>query len=197
MNAILRPIHPQHCANIIVGLKTNEVRTKIPKCEVPYKVYIYCTLKGSNDLVSHIGLDRYWKEKWHLKKGMVIGEYICDKTVCYGWNYYNHGHYDVPDEELATTCLDMLDLIDYGGGGPLWFEHISNLVVYDEPVPISDFFTLCGWQKCDGCEYESWDYAPCSSEKERICTVSGRKPIRKPPQSYCFVQDRGEFYARA
>lgn len=176
MQAILRSIHPQHCANITIGLKTNEVRTKVPKFGAPYKVYIYCTLKGANELVSHIGLDRYCSEKWQLKKGMVIGEYICDKTVCYGWNYDNHGHYDVPDEEVATTCLNMLDLIDYGGGGPLWFEHISNLVVYDEPVPLSDFV-----------------YTSILKTNHDNSTPY---KVTSPPQSYCIVKDRGDFYAR-
>ena len=43
MTTILGPIHPKHIMNIVSGLKTNEVRTKVPNCKIPYKVLVYCT----------------------------------------------------------------------------------------------------------------------------------------------------------
>lgn len=41
--AILISIKPEWCEKILNGEKTIEIRKKMPKCELPIDVYIYCT----------------------------------------------------------------------------------------------------------------------------------------------------------
>ena len=43
MKSILISIKPQYVADILNGYKTIEIRKTKPKCELPCKVYIYCT----------------------------------------------------------------------------------------------------------------------------------------------------------
>lgn len=43
MKAIMISIQPQWVEKILNGEKTIEIRKTMPKCELPCKVYIYCT----------------------------------------------------------------------------------------------------------------------------------------------------------
>lgn len=47
--AVLISIQPKWCGLIAAGKKTLEIRKSRPKQETPFKVYIYCTLSGSNE----------------------------------------------------------------------------------------------------------------------------------------------------
>lgn len=47
--AVLISIQPKWCELIANGEKTIEVRKTKPKLKPPFKCYIYCTLKGSNE----------------------------------------------------------------------------------------------------------------------------------------------------
>ena len=54
--AILISIHPQYVQKILEGSKTIEIRKTKPKCELPCKVYIYCTKeKTSLPILKDIG----------------------------------------------------------------------------------------------------------------------------------------------
>lgn len=49
MKSVLISIQQKWCDLIASGEKTLEVRKTRPKLETPFKVYIYCTLSGSNE----------------------------------------------------------------------------------------------------------------------------------------------------
>lgn len=48
--AVLLSIRPNWCKKILDGEKTVEVRRTCPAHGTPFKVYIYCTLAGSDSL---------------------------------------------------------------------------------------------------------------------------------------------------
>lgn len=50
MKAVLLSIRPEWCKKILSGEKTVEVRRTCPVHGTPFKVYIYCTLAGSDSL---------------------------------------------------------------------------------------------------------------------------------------------------
>ena len=54
MKAVLMSIQPKWCELIASGKKTIEIRRNIPKLDAPFKVYIYCTLAGSNEFFKSI-----------------------------------------------------------------------------------------------------------------------------------------------
>jgi hypothetical protein len=72
--------------------------------------------------------------------------------------------------------------------------HISELKVYEKPVPLNKFVPYCQFMlndllTCDheaiGCPYQNFDYNPwpgCS-----LNTVTCMKLVKKPPQSWCYV----------
>lgn len=137
MKAVLISIQPKWCDLIASGEKTIEVRKTRPKIETPFKCYIYET-KARSDMPTFVDEDGH---VIYTGRGQVIGEFICDKVDCHGWDYNNHGKYSCSDEELQTTCLTREELNEYGEyGKPLFFEHITDLKIYDKPTELSEFW---------------------------------------------------------
>ena len=187
MTTILRPIHPQHIMNIVAGLKTNEVRTKVPKCKTPYKVLVYCTSIKNMPLQLYAELHHKSRGSLDFWSGKIMGEYICDKVDCHGWDYERHGRYSCFDEELQTTCLTREELNEYGEyGKPLFFEHITNFKVYSEPRSIGEFCSPCPTADCKDCKF----YKTTDSSFELGAGCECTQPtLKRPPQSFCYVEE--------
>lgn len=127
-NAVMLSIRPEWCVRIAIGEKTVEVRKTRPKIEPPFKCYIYET-KAESEIL-WVDEDGHFIYKG---RGAVIGEFICD---------------DIKSEKefmngalpRGETCLSDEDLVRYAGyDTPLFYWHISDLVIYDTPRPLSDF----------------------------------------------------------
>ena len=198
MKSVLISIQPKWCELIASGKKTVEVRKTKPKLEVPFKVYIYCTRNNRKhalhayvnsgygrknfgaighwrsgkdvvDVNSHLPAYRY---NAYLAECKVIGEFVCDsiEEIEYQPNYYicNLG-----------TQLSNSEMWEYGRGKPLYAWHISDLVIYDEPKELSEFWTIKCTNKKGSC-------GDCETKPSCI------NPITRPPQSWCYVEERGE-----
>jgi hypothetical protein len=84
------------------------------------------------------------------------------------------------------------EILDYLGEGQyLYFWHISELVIYDTPKELSEFTRFCdgvgGNIGCRGCEY----YYTESNESIGFyeeCGCDNSRPIKRPPQSWCYVE---------
>lgn len=202
MKAVLISIKPKWCKLIASGKKTVEVRKSRPKLETPFKVYIYCTQNTPYNPVIPM---RYEKEGGNIYiggkryaeflTGKVIGEFVCDKI------YDIKPHFDTPTfpnqyicgweygEEHA--CLSFEELTSYLNGkqGCAW--HISDLVIYDKPKPLSELKSFCKrYYDCDGkdsCKYyidgSGYEY------DESDCGCNGLKLIERSPQSWCYVEE--------
>ena len=202
-------IQPKWCELIASGKKTVEVRKTKPKAETPFKVYIYCTIsggaKGDRLVPSEIAC------------GKVIGEFVCNSIQEYESEFVDDdcreaiasidrdedgditGFYewtnemDIPyikTDFFKKCCVGYKDLKKYIGLGFVTFYgwHISDLVIYDKPKELSEFYNLC-YSGCDNCKYQSLDYSYAGG-KDFICTISNRKPMKRPPQSWCYVEER-------
>ena len=151
MKSVLISIRPKWVEKIANGEKTVEVRKTAPKCEVPFKCYIYET------------------------KGKVIGEFICDKVFLLHPYTYDGGNADLrhrkliqtfegsskENEILAATCLPQDEMFDYIGAGNYGYGwHISDLKIYDKPKELSEFFTPMGKRPSYMVERppQSWQY---------------------------------------
>ena len=130
MKNVLISIRPKYVELIVSGKKTVEVRRTRPKCELPFKCYIYCT-KGKPTFTQSAFCD-------DISNGKVIGEFVCDRIYdipptsphkydC-GWNVYEE-HSRLTFDEFRNYLREKKG---YG-----W--HITDLVVYDEPRELSDF----------------------------------------------------------
>ena len=148
MKSVLISIQPQWAEKIAKGEKTIEVRKTEPKCEVPFKCYIYCTKSRDNEIYKRYKVD-------DIKSGKVIGEFVCDKVFLLHPYTYDGGNADLErrkliqtfegsskeNEILAATCLTQDEMFDYIGAGNYGYGwHISDLKIYDKPLALDDFY---------------------------------------------------------
>lgn len=176
MKAILLSIRPNWCKLIWSGMKTVEVRKTLPKLETPFKVYIYCTMTGSDKFFTDSlarNVDEWNLWKYPKRLGRVIGEFICDDIRRIGPEYCVVKE-DI-ESAIAGSCLTVPQVKDYAGWKSglsyadlkdLYGWHISDLKIYDRPRPLSDFTRL---------RATKFGYEPVE--------------IQRPPQSWCYVED--------
>lgn len=193
MKSVLISIKPKWCELIASGKKTIEVRKTRPQCSVPFKCYIYCTKEF------HRKGDGHFQGKYC---GKVIGEFICNKidrlAVC-GYNNSdmklrrvddNLTAYNLDYDYLNKCRLSLGELKNYANGSNLFGWHISNIVIYDKPKELSEFYKYCGDNPdCDGCNAHYYSNTECGLEDYCCSKTDGCRPINRPPQSWCYVEE--------
>ena len=171
MKSVLIAIRPQWAEKIASGQKTIEVRKTAPKCETPFKCYIYMTQGKLKDL----GIYSEWVYKNRMK---VIGEFICDKASELDYVYYWNNGYEF------ETCLTYRQVADYGKGKTIYGWHISDLKIYDRPKELSEFSRPCSYSGlCFSCKRTSF-----KKDGNLLCNTK----ITRPPKSWMYVEDLGE-----
>lgn len=173
MKSVLISIRPQWVEKIASGQKTIEVRKTAPKCEVPFKCYIYET-KGQ-----YIKFIHGAHTKYGYGCGKVIGEFVCDYVKEYTSNERGWYCYDL------ETCLLCDEIAGYGKGKTLYGWHISDLKIYDKPRELSEFYTK---KKCNSCKKSGYESTACMYDEDCKVPMS----ITRPPLSWCYVEDLGE-----
>ena len=159
MKAILMSVKNRHILNMHSGEKTNELRTRPPKIECPFKVYNYDTESSGGC-------------------GKVVSEWICDSMI--RWLIYM----GVPAHLITTGCVSVDEILQYTNHGDkdLTAMHISNLIVYDKPIDLSEFYV---WKKCNSCRDTGYESTACCYDAD--CKVPA--VISRPPQSWCYVEE--------
>ena len=99
----------------------------------------------------------------------VIGEFVCDRIIEAKSGSYSN----IP---VSESRVDPYDLMDYADEKTVYGWHISDLVIYDKPLDICTFRKWCK----ENCEFCVLDYTRCSNSI----------PLERPPQSWCYVQER-------
>lgn len=188
MKAVLISIQPKWCELIASGKKTVEVRKTKPKLETPFKVYIYateprskkdlglCLDNGKVGLVYRWNYDYARKHKMPILSGKVIGEFVCKWIRCE--HEVADGLVDVVLEK--TSCVSARELVEYANGKVLYSWHISDLVIYDEPRKLREFYHACT-------QPSGTDCAICLDRAVQKCWQ-----ITRPPQSWCYVEEGGQ-----
>ena len=168
MKAIMISIQPQWVSKILNKEKLVEIRKTKPKCELPCKVYIYCTMPNKQENRK----PHSWEVVW-LKR--VVAEFTLNKvdTLERDLNdWLPKNRYDISNELLKDINLNQEQLWNYGQGKTLYAWHIDDLKVYDKPKELSEFSV--GKAKID-CGYENYN--------------TYNKILTRPPQSYCYVEE--------
>lgn len=195
MKAVLTSIQPKWVEEIASGRKTIEVRKTAPKCEVPFKGYIYET-KGKKiecgfhledtgitlreKIVFGMHKARIVKHYRNEGRGKVIGEFVCDKVEKFDVPYPAWDKSYLKDM-LEKSCLTYNDLHSYIGSGNSGYGwHISDLKIYDKPKELTEFRVPCP-TSCENCKnplyYECW------------CEEKGIKVVTRAPQSWQYVEE--------
>lgn len=186
MKSVLISIQPYWVFLIIAKImgweinqeKTVEVRKTCPKdLDWNKKAIIYCSKnKQSFNLIP-----KKYQPLMEKFLGKVTGHFVCNRIDYIGWistpakldwkNYY--------DEK---SCLTSSQLYDYSDGGCYYEWHISDLVIYDKPKELREFYTLCekipSEIACRG----------CINNQNEFCQIK-HKPLTRPPQSWCYVEE--------
>ena len=182
MKQVLLSIKPKYCELIASGQKTIELRKTRPICQTPFKVYIYCT---KDEPLYHSGEKFYMKEANEFGNGKVIGEFVCCNIDEYNPIEAHTGLiYWLDDRSFENTGLDNLeDLCEYGNGKRLYGWHISNLVIYDAPQKISEFWEA---DKCPHNYNGACMHRGHCARAGMLKRCGGR--ITKAPQSWRYVE---------
>lgn len=184
--AVMLSIRPKWCEKIANGEKTIEVRKTRPKLETPFKCYIYCTLpKYPHE--DFIATD-YPRPQFY-GGGKVIGEFTCDRiykidkdSTDFLFKTGGLSVYKQAAEEKCGLCVAMTDdeLHGYLGHCQGYGWHISDLRVYDQPREMTEFRRSCPNDLyCEACAMYSNNNGICNN---------GALPLRRPPQSWCYVE---------
>lgn len=109
--SIILSIREKWVDKIAKGEKTIEVRKTIPKSyDKPFRCYIYSSGR--------------------VKK--VVGEFICDELIDYWPGYAG---------QEGNSCLTFAQELEYlGDNGHGYGLHISDLIMYDEPMELKEFY---------------------------------------------------------
>lgn len=176
--AVLISIQPKWCELIASGKKTVEIRKNHPKLEPPFKCYIYQTNSGKVGTGLFLG-DGTEIMGRSVKNGTVIGEFVCDRIFPYCQAKPIGNEVEVERQ----SCLTRKEIWEYAPSGNPVGWHISNLVIYDRPKKLSEFWKPCPHGEASSCF---------------VCEKSGYMPdmhidcfntITRPPQSWCYVED--------
>ena len=199
---VMLSIRPKWCEKIASGEKTIEVRKTKPKLETPFKCYIYCTAERAGydalwvpdaptrEKYSFMAVSAYLENPKGANKGngKVIGEFTCERIVPIE---YDGGRLWCPTNAASSpaTCLSQEEIIAYiGDKGRCYGWHISNLKIYNTPRELGEF-----WQDCP--EYSEFSTNcwtcenVCGDSDETDCDTDGRRYLRRPPQSWCYVEE--------
>ena len=176
MREILISIRPEWVEKILNGKKTIEIRKTMPKCELPCKVYIYCT-KSKPTLQYFYNWQNYKTISEHSTwasgrtinvgdygNGKVVAEFTLNKVnllVDVGAGiHYADKNYNLlnPKDLLKKSCLTEEQIYNYVGENRrnnLFFNDgyawcIDDLKIYDKPKELSEF----GVKRA----FQSWGY---------------------------------------
>jgi predicted transcriptional regulator len=204
--AILISIQPKWCEKIASGKKTVEIRKTKPKLNTLFKCYIYCTNQKTNgdfilckskentELFGYnkaIGINKGFKRDGDVSlKGKVIGEFICDEI--FPIRVFENGSIqDYMCHRMERSCVPYDEIAEYIGFDKTGYGwHISNLVIYDTPKELREFHRECDYEKdCGNCPHLFVENTP--SCYETWCEVDEHIPIKRPPQSWGYVDEIG------
>ena len=197
--AVMLSIRPKWCEKIINGEKTIEVRKTRPKMDTPFKCYVYCTLPKyphEDFIATNYPMPQFYGG------GKVIGEFTCDRVYgirkrgvpenydyCYlSLNEWGNDDIETEIKSVSASCVSKEELNTYGAKAPvLYCWHITDLRIYDVPRELSEFWRSCPEYSelstnCWVCENV------CGDSDETDCNTDGRIYLRRPPQSWCYVE---------
>ena len=185
MKSVLISIQPKWCELIASGKKTVEVRKTKPNLDTPFKVYIYMT---AGEAVYPVTINGAPYTCSNCGGKVVIGEFVCDRINEITADNLVAIYFNNPQE---NTCLNDLEMRKYANGKNLFLWHISDLKIYDKPRELRGFYHYCGDNpKCDGCEAHYFSNTECGKEDYCCSIIDGCKPLKRPPQSWCYVEDQ-------
>lgn len=204
--AVLISIRPNWCELIASGKKTVEIRKSEPELETPFKCYIYCTKDNIFAEKTLRGFDESGKAIYYkANKGKVIGEFVCDditplfNVATTSWSRLAGNVHEYAKSLVRMARLTEEEMHSYANGKNCYAWHITDLVIYDKPRELSEFYVE-GDCDCMNCKKCHWFDRGNGYNVEDDCALAYKgaelhksfKPIIRPPQSWCYVERSNE-----
>ena len=189
--AVIASLKPYFYYFVGEGIKKIEVRKSEPKADDwNRETYFYM----SKDEKSFAKIPKEYQDKYRKHFGKVGLKFMCDRIdeifpCAYGTGVDIWSEFFISTERFCKkSCLTEQEIANYMGGKSGYGWHISDLKIYDKPKELSEFRTICEGIKCDGCEY----YYVENNESMGLfkdCLCGCEKPIKRPPQSWCYCEE--------
>lgn len=194
MKSIMISIKPDWVARILNNSKTIEIRKTKPKCELPCKVYIYCT-KGQelwgdgtgetwNDIDENEDIQLVHELNPTLTKlnGKVVAEFALKNIVKF--DIESILFLGKSKELMQKSCVGGLSLRKYLGNKTGYAWGIDDLKIYDKPKELGEFKRYCN--AVHGKKNIQCFKQFCKNKdvcNEELLTIT------RPPQSWCYVEE--------
>lgn len=206
MKSILLAVRPFYVHKILSREKGIELRRSIPTFGqphiapqhlAPFKCYIYCTygqglIEYGDEILPNMLLEENVTRGscyGNCCNGKVVAEFICNTAEGFTTAFRT----DVLERIAKGSCLSIEQMEKYENNPKsnkgLFALHISDLKVYDRPRPLGDFRIPCREYKRADPRCGSCDYYKTMGEYPAECACDGAKPVVRPPQSWCYVED--------
>ena len=132
---VLISVRQKWCKLIIEGKKTVEVRKTRPNLAPPFRCLIYCTSGTGKNTLNIQNDDRRVLEDWldtgsmvctncQIGNQKIIGEFVCDSIM--------------QNNAAGSACLTDEEIKRYADGGKVYYWHISDLKIYENPIALDE-----------------------------------------------------------
>ena len=204
MKSVLASLKPYYYYLVGEGIKKIEVRKSQPKADGWNKeTYFYM----SKDEKSFAMIPKEFQEKYRKHFGKVGLKFVCDRIEPFDVPYPAWSR-EYLNPILNGACLTYSDLHSYIGSGNRGYGwHISDLVIYEQPKELCEFWAYnaelnklfnegedyCAWGRC---ETESGCTNDCDTENILNCYQCWADwngwchRLTRPPQSWQFVEEK-------
>ena len=135
MKAIMISSKPRFVEKTLNGEKTIDVRKTMP-INFEGWVYIYCTNEEYPEITLYSQENEFGGYMEHTGNGKVVARFYLRKVRKYTEND------TIRSEIIKDTCLTSQEIWQYAKGKPVYFWHIENLEIFDEPKNLWQFKTL-------------------------------------------------------
>lgn len=217
MKAIMISIQPQWVEKILNGEKTIEIRKTMPKCELPCKVYLYCTKENKKNRTLWKAWNYYYcDDRNHnafdkVLNGKVVAEFMLKQVDLLEYRHLGISHTnayipvnkDADYEWEKHCCVDYDYILKYGRFAPLYAWHIDGLKVYDGPKELGEFRATPDCFNTKNIEFKEnafGEFVPQYHDNSfcKVCKYYDGdwgdckktfKQLTRPPQSWCYVEE--------
>lgn len=195
MKSVLASLKPYYYYLVGEGIKKIEVRKSQPKADDWNKeTYFYM----SKDEKSFAKIPKEFQEKYRKHFGKVGLKFVCDNVYPIKNQYSDFVVANATKCETNViarqSCLDFDDMVKYLGNKDGYAWHISDLVIYDKPKYVGEFVQEgdCNCELCVGCLHFIKGYGVNGDgyNNDDDCDCYGFRPLKTPPQSWCYVEEK-------
>ena len=213
MREIMISIQPQFVEKILNGEKTIEIRKTMPKCELPCKVYIYCTKSkpylyridddNNFELTNKLRFEEdCFVKDYDAQNSKVVAEFTLNKIQEYEFELWDRNtfesiglvYYDCETGEREVNVFETDNEIEY-----TLFAKKSCLNLPQLRKYLGQGISTCYAWHIDNLkiydkpkELSEFTHNVPDYRNGVVMYPLKKEPLKRPPQSWCYVEKVGK-----